>query len=242
VVKILDMKALLFVCLAFPLTLLADGGLPNQPYIYVEGKANIEKPADLATMRFNVVGRSPELIKANREAQSKAIRVLGILDEKRVPKTDVIASDVKSEAQSENQKVTGYMVTRIFEVKIRELGEFSKLIDDLTALGVEFYGIEAGLSNDKELQEEIWKKSLVNARERAEKTLQEVGMKIDSVFAISPVAFPRIRPAIFGTEDYPVPLGETNAAETPMIASQYRLPPVAISQNVHVIYLISPAK
>ena len=43
------MKPLLFVLLVLPGILLAQGGLPNQPYIYVEGKAEIEKPADIVT-------------------------------------------------------------------------------------------------------------------------------------------------------------------------------------------------
>jgi len=43
------MKRFLFFSLIIcPISLFADGGLPDKPYIYVEGKAEIQKPADMA--------------------------------------------------------------------------------------------------------------------------------------------------------------------------------------------------
>jgi hypothetical protein len=43
-------------------------------------------------------------------------------------------------------------------------------VDELLAIeGLEFSEIIAGLSREKEMQDEIWKKALINARERAEK-------------------------------------------------------------------------
>jgi uncharacterized protein YggE len=106
---------------------------------------------------------------------------------------------------------------------------------------VEFSGIDAGLSKEKELQDEVWEKALSNAREKAEKTLKGASMKIDSIFAISPVAFPQISQSIFrgGGEvaGYSINQGARKADP-----SQYRLAPVTVSQSVHVIYWISPAK
>jgi hypothetical protein len=55
---------------------------------------------------------------------------------------------------------------------------FGKLVDELLALGAGFSAIEAGLSNAEQMEEEIWDKAIVNARERAEKTLTNAGMKL----------------------------------------------------------------
>jgi hypothetical protein len=65
-----------------------------------------------------------------------------------------------------------------------------------------------------------------------------MNMKIDSVFAVSPVPFPEIRTRIFGSEERVLVTG----SNIPMTEPEYRLAPVTVSQNVHVIYLISPAK
>jgi uncharacterized protein YggE len=240
---------LLLLSLALPITLLAQGGLPSQPYLYVEGKAEIEKPADMVTLRFDLVARNADQTKTNQEVQAKAVKILASLDQKKIPQTDVVTSDLKSEPQYENEeessrkrgKIIGYSVTRSFSVRVRDISAFSKLVDELIAFGgVEFSGIDTGLSDEKAMQDEIWKKALTNARERAEKTLKEIGMKIDSIFAVSPVSFPEIRQRIFGYSERPS--AETESALRQLPPSQYRLAPVAISQSVHVIYLISPAK
>lgn len=243
------MKRFLLLLLSFPISIFAEGGLPNQSYIYVEGKGEIEKPADMVTIRFEVITHNAEQAKANQDVQAKATKIFTLLDGTKIAQQDVIAGDLKSEAEYENGdedsprkrgKFVGYKVTRSFSVKVRDVSALPKLVDQLLAIGsMEFSGIEAGLSNEKELQDQVWDKALADSRQRAEKTLKAAGMKIDSIFAISPVAFSSISREIFGGDEimaaYSAPAGKINL-------SHYRLAPVTVSQHVHVIYLISPAK
>lgn len=243
------MKRLFFFSLViFPISLFAEGGLPDKPYVYVEGKAEIKKPADLVTMRFNLVGRAPDQPKANEDAQLKAKKILAMLKERKIVDNDVIAEDLRSEPEYEQEenysrghaKLIGYKVTRPFEIKVRDVAAFPKLIDELVGIqGVEFAGIDGGLSKEKEIEPEVWQKALANAREQADKTVKPIGMKIDSVFAVSPVSFPSIQGRIFGS----VEMGEPRlAVAMAPAAPDYRLAPITISQSVHVIYLISPAR
>jgi uncharacterized protein YggE len=243
------MKLFLLALLSLPPSLLANDGLPTRPYIYVEGKAEIEKPADIVTLRFNVVGRAADQPKANQDVQAKANKVFELLKSGRIAHTDVIAENLTSEPQFEQEetypkrgKIIGYTVTRPFQVKVHDVTSFPKLVDELVAIGgIEFSGIDGGLANEKETQSQMWEKALANAREKAEKTLKPMGMKIDSIFAVSPVSFPEIQGRIFGS-------GATagGAAEVERVIEpsplQYRLAPITVSQSVHVIYLISPAK
>jgi uncharacterized protein YggE len=232
-----------------PLSLFAEGGLPDKPYIYVEGKAEIEKPADMVTLRFGLVARNPDQSKANQEVQTKATKILSLLDQRKIAKTDVDATDLKSEPQYDNEeesgrkrgKIIGYSVGRSFIVKVRDVTAFPKLVDELLGIaGVEFSGITGDLSKEKEMQDEVADNAMKNARERAEKTLQAVGMKIDSIFALSPVAFPEIQRGIFGSR---APSAEYESAiPSQGYTSEYRLAPITVSQRVHVIYLISPAR
>jgi uncharacterized protein YggE len=239
-------KLVLLACVSFPLSVLAEGGLPDKPYIYVEGKAEIEKPADVVTLRFDLVARNPDQNKANQEVQAKASKILALLNEKTIATDDVIAADVKSEPEFEGDdsgrkkgKLIGYRVTRRFQVKVRDLPAFPKLVDQLIGItGVEFSDVDPGLTKEKKLQEEIWDEALVNAREQADKTAKAMGVKIDSVFAISPTPFPQIRGQMF-----PSGYGE-ETVERVIVSGRadYRLGSITVSQNVHVIYLISPAK
>lgn len=243
------LRLLLLACLAVPASLFAEGGLPSQPYIYVEGKSEIERMADMVTLRFDLVARNADQVKANQEVQAKAGKVLGLLDERKIARGDVIAEDLRSEPQYEEDeasssrrgKIIGYSVTRSFEVKVRDVTTFPRLVDDLLALGtVEFSGIDGGLSNQKEMQDDASQKALDDARTRAEKTLASVGMKIDSVFAVSPVPFPEIRQKMLGGhQSYGSATTERVVVPDPM---QYRLAPVTVAQSIHLIYLISAAK
>jgi uncharacterized protein YggE len=246
------MKPLIYLALlGLPITLLADGGLPAQPYIYVEGTAEIEKPADMVILRFDLAAWNADQAKANQEVQAKASRILELLNEKKVAQNDVIAADLKSERQYETGgeedsprkrgKLVGYKVTRTFSAKLRDVTAVAKLVDELLAIGgVEFSGVESGLTNEKELTGQMWEKALGNAKEQAEQTLKPAGMKIDSIFAISPVAFPLIHQKIFGRGGDMAEYGPMASASAGVRSpSQYRLAPIAVTQTVHVIYLIS---
>ena len=248
------MKLFLLALLSLPASLLAGDGLPTQPYIYVEGKAEIEKPADIVILRFNVVGRAADQPKANQDVQAKANKVFELLKSRRIAQTDVIAENLTSEPQFEQDetypkrgKIIGYTVTRLFRVKVHDVTSFPKLVDELIAIGgIEFSGINGGLTNEKEMENELWAKAMANAHERAEKTLKPVNMKIDSVFAISPVPIPEISSTIFPKERAEVERVIVTGSNIPtaeeVSPSQYRLAPITVDQIVHVIYLISPAK
>src|SRR5438477_9325435 len=156
--------------------------------MYVEGKAEIEKTADLVTLNFELVARAPEEAKANMEVQAKANKAVGLLKEKKATDNDIIAENLRSEPEFEQEdnytnkrgKLIGYKVSRPFEAKLRDVAAFPKLVDDLVAIGgVEFSGIVPGLANEKELEGELWDKALTNAREQAEETLKPNNMRID---------------------------------------------------------------
>jgi uncharacterized protein YggE len=235
-----------------PLSAFAGGGLPSAPYIYVAGKAEIEKPADTITLRFDLVGRAPEQPKANGDVQTKANKIFALIKDHKIADSDVIAEDIRSEPEFERDdesyekrgKLIGFKITRLFQIKLRNLAAFPKLVDELISIGgVEFSGIEGGLSKQKEIESEIWEKALANAREQAEKTVKPMNMKIDSVFAVSPVSFPEIETGIFGSEGSSYTAGYKAAEVERVIAMpQYRFAPVKVTQSVHVIYLISPTK
>ena len=199
-------------------------------------------------MRFDLVGRAADQPKANSDVQSKANKIFALLKERKIADNDVIAEDLRSEPEFERQedysrghgKIIGYKVTRPFQIKVRDLDAFPKIADELIGIqGVEFSGIDGGLIKEKEIEPEVWQKALGNALEKAEQTLKPLNMKIDGAFAVSPVTFPEIQSQIFGSESTVAGarLYEARAAQ-----AEYRLAPITISQSVHVIYLISPAK
>ena len=228
-----------------PISAFAGSGLPDKPYIYVEGQATIEKPADEASIHFTVVAHNPDQVKANQEVQQKVAKLLTLLEQRKVAKSDVIAENLHSEPEYEHEensskrgKLIGYAVTRYIDVKVRNVSMLAKLVDDVIDLNdIEFGSVHGGYSKEKEMDDEVWQKALANARERAEKTLKPLGMKIDSVFAVSPASYPNLEDRMFDGAEKVIVTGSLIPTE-----SQYLLAPVSITKSAHVIYLISPAR
>jgi uncharacterized protein YggE len=246
-------RFLFFSLLILPLPVFAEGGLPDKPYIYVKGIAGDQKPPDTVILRFDIVARAPDQPKANADVQARSNKVFGLLRERKVSDNDVVAEQIKSEADFEQTeggyprrgKLVGYVVTRNFSVKLRDVTAYAKLVDDLiTAANVEFTGIEGIYSKEKEVTKQLWDKAISDARSQADATVKQLGMKVDSAFAISPVTIPDITPNMFprNTEERTVVTGSNIPTQQDRVASEYRLPPVEFTQSVHVIYLISPAK
>ncbi len=102
-------------------------------------------------------------------------------------------------------------------------------------------GIFPGLIHEEEFEDTVADKALSNAREKAEKTVKPLGMKVTSVFAISPISFTQIRNDIFGDRgSHGYTAEEVTPQEKAADSSHYRLGPITVSREVHVIFLISP--
>ncbi len=250
----LTMKRFLFSLLALPTLVFAQSGLPAQPFIYVEGKAEVSVPAEVVTLSFELSALARDQVEANKVVQAQAKEVLALLDRHKIPQKDVIASDLRStpeyetgEAVGEGRgKLVGYRVTRPFKVKVTELKIFSGLVDELFALRVEqFTSIEEEVADPQALEGQAWDKAIAKARALADKTLKPAGMKADSIWAISPVAFPDISQKVFGDRENSMLPGNAAymvADRAKVEPSQYRLARVTVTQRVHIIYLISPSK
>ena len=257
---VVRMKTFFIIVIALtPALLFGDGGLPDKPFIYVKGSAETEKPADIVILKFDLVGRAPDLAKANEDVQTRTAKVFDMLAKRSIGKDDTIADDFRTETEMEEGdkperkrgKVIGYLVDRGFEVKIRDIKTFPKLIDDLIAtVNAEFAGygnIKEEYSKQKELEKQLWEEAVANARTDAERTLKNTGMKIDSIFAISPVGISEIASGMFpkgGSAEVErvVVTGSNIPTAEERLPSEYRLTPISFAQVVHIIFLISPAK
>ena len=245
------MKFLLPALAALTSFAFADG-LPTVPYLYVQGSAEVEKKADLVSLRFKLADTNKEVAEANRAVQAQAAKVFALLKATGIADEDVIASGINSEAEYEEGqgygrrgKLLGYRVQREFEVKVRDVAKFPKLVNELFAMKVNIFdGISEEYSKAKEVKNETWELALKNARAEAEKMVKAAGMKVDSVWAISPEHFPTVQNRMLGMNFHEFTSASTSAAkqEKAETAPEYRLWPVQFSQSVHVIYLISPAK
>lgn len=245
------MKILLPLLSALTSLAFADG-LPTVPYLYVQGSAEVEKNADLVSLRFKLSETNKEVAAANKAVQAQAVKVFELLKATGIADEDVVASAISSEAEYEEAegnrrtgKLLGYRVVREFEVKIRDVAKFPRLINDLFALKVGYFdGINSEYSKAKDVKKETWELALKNARTEAERMSKAAGMKVDSIWALSPEPFPAIQGRILGQDERHPPnvMAGPDPEKKAEAPPEYRLAPMTFSQSVHAIFLISPAK
>jgi uncharacterized protein YggE len=228
------------------MSVLAESGLPNQPYIHVVGTAEVKKPADTALFKFQVGKKEPDQVKAKAATQAMAAKVFAILKDFKIASNDIVAEDIKAAPEIERResdpnynKIAGYVVTREFEVKIRDVSIISNFVDRLLSIeGSQVNEVTSSYSKEKEVEQQLWMDALKNARERAEGTLKAMNMKIYAVFAVSNDGFTSIPSDMLGGNERVVVTG-MNISTAPI--QDFRLKPVKLSESLHVIYLTSPA-
>jgi len=131
------------------------------------------------TLNFDLIGHAPQRSKANDDVQSRAAKVFDMLAKLKISKDDTIADDFRTEEEFEEseggrktQKVIGYVVKRSFQVKVREVKNIPKLVDDLIAtVNAEFSNYESikeGYSKEKEVDKQLWEDAVANSRAEAE--------------------------------------------------------------------------
>ncbi len=84
-------RFLLLSLLLVPISILAGDGLPDKPYIYIEGKAEVQKPPDVVTLDLELVTGAPDQPKANQDVQSRANKMIALLKGKKIAEDDIIA-------------------------------------------------------------------------------------------------------------------------------------------------------
>ena len=96
--------------------------------------------------------------------------------------------------------------------------------------------------------DKLFTAALRDAREKAEKIAGELNAKVASVFAVSPIAFGGIKDILFGHEEIDLPNGAALdkfvVTGSPLTdkGDRYSFEPLNLSQRLHVIFLIEPAR
>ncbi len=243
-----EMKFIFLAALCLPLVCFANG-LPSQPFIFVEGKGQIEKPAGFVDVYFRVTVRAADQGKANEQVQAKAAKIAALLKTYKVDDSDCTFGELAAEpafeeggTYSSKGKKVGFDVTRMFDVDFRDLQHLGGFLDDLLNLGdVEVTTMSPGIKGGKEVLEELWQSAVKDAHDHAEKIAGLMGMKIDSVYAISTVPFPEIEGRLLPNSGATITTGSNIPTAATKTGPEYRLAPVKFEESVNVIYLISPA-
>lgn len=209
-------------------------GVSDQPRISVRGSGAVSARPDMANLQVGVSIQNPSLEAAQSEAASKMealvsnLKAAGI-DEKDINTTQYNVEPVMDYRDGQSPTVTGFRVTNVVEVKIRDLSKASKLIDDLVKSGANtIYGLNFGFSDPTAVMKQAREAAVKDAREKAEQLAGLNGVTLGSVLLVDD-----------GGANVPPPVIEAKMANS--TAQDVALPPINPGQQevrveVSVVY------
>ena len=173
---------------ARPVTAQASAGVPGMRQVTVVGHGEIKGAPDAATVQIGVeteAGTAKDAL-AQNSAQAQAIQ-------EKLTKLGVDAKDIQTSNfsisptyGSDGRQLTGYHVSNMVTVKIRQLGQAGTLLDQVVQAGANsIYGISFSVENPEALLDQARKAAIENAKARATQLAGASGSAVGDVLVIS---------------------------------------------------------
>lgn len=188
-VAVLALGALAALTFARPAPAQAQSiGVPGMRQVTVVGQGEVRITPDLATVQLGVESAAPTVQEAlaQNTAQAQAIidqiKTLGVADK------DIQTSsfNIYANYSNEGRTITGYTVSNIVMVTIRDLQQAGDLLDRVVQVGANrVYGISFGLSDPSAAQAQARDAAMADARARADQYARAGSAALGSVLVIT---------------------------------------------------------
>lgn len=164
--------------------------LSEQPYISVRGMGIVTARPDLLNIQVGVVIQHAKLADAQWLAASKIEDAMRILKEAGIPDKDIATARFSVEAvmeypQNQAPRQVGYRVTHILNLKVREIGGAGKLLDQLTAAGIDrVQSLQFGFTDPSALLKQAREQAMSDAKAKAQQIASLGGVGLGTPIAV----------------------------------------------------------
>jgi uncharacterized protein YggE len=145
----------------------------DQPRISVRGTGVVSAKPDMANLQIGVQIQNTSLDTAQTEATTKMnsamqqLKAAGV-DEKDISTSQFNVEPVMEYRDNQPPRVTGFRVTNILNVKLRDITKAGKVIDDLVKGGANtVYGLSFGFSDPTALMKQAREQAMNDAKAKA---------------------------------------------------------------------------
>ncbi|HEU5099914.1 MAG TPA: SIMPL domain-containing protein [Roseiflexaceae bacterium] len=173
---------------ARPVTAQTSAGVPGMRQVTVVGRGEVKGAPDTATVQIGVETEATTAkdALAQNSAEAKAVQ-------DQLAKLGVDAKDIQTNNFSisptygtDGRQVTGYRVSNMVTVKIRQLDQAGTLLDQVVQAGANnIYGISFSVENPETLLDQARKAAIENAKARATQLAGASGAAIGDVLVIN---------------------------------------------------------
>ena len=166
----------------------------QQTGIWVSGKGEVTVTPDLAILSLGVEVQADTVSQAQSEASTAMNAVISELHKQGIDDKDIqtqyfnISTSRRWDPESGKEELTGYYVTNMVSVKIRNVDNTGAVIDAVAAAGgdyVRINNISFTVDDPSPYQEEARDKALADAQKKAEQIAETTGLKLGEPTFIS---------------------------------------------------------
>ena len=180
------MKTAASIILLFSMTMMNAQNMP-QPTVDVSGEGIVQVIPDKATVTVQVEHSGPDARSVQRQTDNTISEVLNYLKRSGVDKKDVKTQYLRLNKNYDyKSKTYSYVANQTLEILIRNLDDYSKLMNGLLDTGINrIQGIVFDASNRKELEQQARVKAIQNAKDKANLYASTLGQQIGKAVHIS---------------------------------------------------------
>lgn len=163
--------------------------------ISVTGSGDASGSPDMAEINAGVQTFASTVIEASRENQAVVDRIFAALQEQGIAEKDIQTSSYsiwpqqewpRGDAADRKPRITGYQVSNMVHVKVRDIGRIGEVLAAVTNAGANsINGIQFSVEDTAALEEEARRLAMQDARERAESLAALAGVELGEVLTIS---------------------------------------------------------
>jgi uncharacterized protein YggE len=180
-----------------------NGEIPEktQNTIAFTGQGKIYTKPDIAFIDFSVVTQGEEIGRiqdANTKKMNKVIEFLKSfgIEEKDIKTTNYNLYPQYVYENSKIPQIMGYQITQTLNVKVRQMDKIGEILEKVVNMGInQVNALYFGVENDEELKEQARKLAIDDAKKKAEKLSQELGIKLGKLsnFSENVAGYPTYR-------------------------------------------------
>jgi len=172
--------------------------LPDFPFVFAEGEADIEIKPDKATITFYVKQFDEKSENALNVVQNSSAEILSFFDKQNIIKEAIYAFEIHKRTVRKTENYTelsilGYEVSRYFTVKLKDLKNYEPLVHKLLTLkNVVQIRTTFDRVDRKQIEDDLVAKACKNAQTQAEIMAKGFNAKLGKVFAVSQERFKKV--------------------------------------------------
>jgi uncharacterized protein YggE len=215
---------------ARPVTAQTSTGVPGMRQVTVVGHGEVKGTPDTATVQIGVETEAATAKDALAQNTTQAQAIQAQLVKLGVAEKDIQTSNfsINPTYGSDNRQVTGYHVSNMVTVKIRDLAKSGTLLDQVVQSGANsIYGVSFSVEDPQALLDKAREQAMQNAKARATQLASAGGASAGDVLVISENV---------GAQPIPMPMAAARAEDAQSAAVPIQPGEQSFSVDVQVTF------